>query len=139
MSINKVCIIDDDEIYTSVVRKIIFRSGLAADAIFFPNGQDAIDFFQANFTLPETLPDMILLDINMPVLDGWQFLDIFTEINPHDAKKIPIFIVSSSIDEKDYLKAKSYREVVDYIVKPVNIDSLKKIFDKVSGYNLASG
>ncbi|OOQ57758.1 response regulator [Mucilaginibacter pedocola] len=133
MSIRKVCIIDDDEIYTCIIKRMIAGSGLASSELFFPNGQEAIEFFKSNISgKPDALPDVILLDINMPVLDGWQFLDKFSLLDSPAQKDIPIFIVSSSIDEKDHRKAKSYPQVLDYVVKPVSLDSLKKLFDKVA-------
>ncbi|MEW7277195.1 hypothetical protein ABW636_01205 [Aquimarina sp. 2201CG1-2-11] len=68
----------------------------------------------------------------MPILDGWQFLDEFVKIPC--AKKIIIYVVSSSIDPEDVLRAKSYQGVSDYIVKPITIERLKEVlynFEKV--------
>ncbi|PLB17916.1 MAG: Two-component response regulator [Flavobacteriaceae bacterium FS1-H7996/R] len=67
----------------------------------------------------EALPDVILLDLNMPVMDGWEFLEEFISLKPKLEKKIPIYIVSSSNDPADIMKAKSISEVTDFIIKPV--------------------
>ena len=74
---------------------------------------------------PETLPEVILLDLSMPVMDGWQFLDEFTKVKIE--KKITIYIVSSSIDPMDYERAKSYNDIQNYIIKPVQTEDLKSI------------
>jgi CheY-like chemotaxis protein len=128
---NLACVIDDDDIYTFTVKRIIAHSQIAESTIFFPNGKVALDFFVEYMTVAEKLPDLILLDINMPVLDGWQFMVEFVKLIPHMAKKITIYIVSSSIDEEDHKKAKAIDAVSDFIVKPVTIDKLHHILETV--------
>ncbi|OOQ58259.1 response regulator [Mucilaginibacter pedocola] len=125
------CVVDDDEIYTFTVKRIIGRSEIANKTIFFHNGQAALDFFIANAHNAEALPDLILLDINMPVLDGWQFLAEYVKLVPEMGKKITVFIVSSSIDEEDYARARAIEIVSDFIVKPLTVDHLHEILKRV--------
>lgn len=128
--INKVkvaCVIDDDEIYTFTVERIFARAEIAEKTIFFPEGKSAIDFLQENARDEQVLPDLILLDINMPVLNGWQFLDEYNKLAPQLRKKIPIFIVSSSIADEDLARSKKYKTVTDYIVKPITVEQLQAI------------
>jgi len=126
------CVIDDDEIYTFTVKRIINNSRIAAKTLFFPNGKLALDFFKEYINQTDSLPDLILLDINMPVLDGWQFMDEFIKLNPLIRKKITVYIVSSSIDEQDFKRAKSYEEISDFIVKPITGELLKKMVADLS-------
>ncbi|RFZ85943.1 response regulator [Mucilaginibacter terrenus] len=121
------CVIDDDEIYTFTVKRIINRAEIANKTIFFHNGKAALDFFTDNASRVEELPDVILLDINMPVLDGWQFLDGFVKLIPKFGKKITVYIVSSSIDEEDYARARKISAVSDFIVKPLTVEHLHHI------------
>ncbi|MCO5949972.1 response regulator [Mucilaginibacter sp. RT5R15] len=86
-----------------------------------------MDRLKAIVTAGENLPEVILLDLNMPVMDGWEFLDEFTKVPP--AKKIIIYIVTSSIDPADVEKAKQYEAISQYIVKPVTVDNLKEILN----------
>jgi CheY-like chemotaxis protein len=65
----------------------------------------------------------------MPVLDGWQFMDEFVKIHPLIKKKVTIYIVSSSIDEADFAKARSYEHISDFIVKPINVAKLQKMVE----------
>jgi len=123
--IETACIIDDDEIYTYAVKKIIAITEIASKTIFFANGQMALDFFRDNLTHAENLPDLVLLDINMPVLDGWQFMDEFCKLLI--SKKISIYIVSSSIDEADFKRSCCYRQITDFIVKPITANKLREI------------
>ncbi len=77
------------------------------------------------------IPDVILLDINMPILDGWQFLDGIITIKV--IKKITIFIVTSSIDPRDKEKAKSYSNVKNFVVKPITQDKLNDLMAQMEG------
>ncbi|WDF54839.1 response regulator [Mucilaginibacter sp. KACC 22063] len=132
IKVNKLCVIDDDEIYTFTVKRLIKQTGAAEETLFFENGQMAIDHFVNYQHQPDMLPEVILLDLNMPVLDGWQFLDQFTQLVPAFDKSITVYIVSSSIDEADYIRAKAIREVSDFIVKPVNADTLRNLVGRLN-------
>lgn len=125
------CVIDDDEIYTFTVKRVIARSDIAEKTIYFHNGKAALDFLAENAHQPDILPDLILLDLNMPVLDGWQFLDHYGKLLPKLDKKISVFVVSSSIDEEDYTRAKKIEAVTDYIVKPLTVDHLSNILGQL--------
>lgn len=78
-----------------------------------------------------SLPSVILLDLNMPILDGWQFLDEFTKFKP--AKKITIYIVSSSIDQNDHQKAANYSGVSKFYVKPITKQHLTTMLEDLAG------
>ncbi|HVV05386.1 MAG TPA: response regulator, partial [Puia sp.] len=94
-------IIDDDQIYQLVMKRTIEQSGLVKDVLQFYDGEEAIDYFRKNQQSPEALPELILLDINMPYMDGWQFLDEFIKIPFKDNYKRIIYIVSSSSTTED--------------------------------------
>ncbi len=130
--VNLTCIIDDDPIFVFGIKKVMELINFSDSIMVFKNGQEALDNLKPIILSKEELPDIILLDLNMPVLDGWQFLDEFIKI-PCE-KKIIIYVVSSSIDPEDILRAKSYQGVSDYIVKPITIERLKEVlynFEKV--------
>ena len=91
----------------------------------FHNGKEALNHLNAIISNEAELPDVILLDLNMPVMDGWEFLEEFIKIESD--KPITIYIVSSSIDPGDINKAKSYDNVSNYIVKPITIEALKTV------------
>ncbi len=125
------CIIDDDEIYLFSVKKVLEMNKLSDKVLEFRNGQEAIDFFSTCYD-PENLPDVILLDINMPIMNGWEFIEAFKKLKPNFPKDILLYVVSSSVDRTDVDKAKSFSNVHDYLIKPMTASQLKNIYQKAS-------
>ena len=125
---NHVCIIDDDPIYIFTTRKIMEMGNFSSYIEVFKNGKEALEALKPRVEANENIPEVIFLDLNMPIMDGWQFLEEFMSPN---TQKIIIYIVSSSIDPADLNKAKQYSLVTNYIVKPITPDKLKGLFDKI--------
>lgn len=117
--VQNICLIDDDDIFHFITQKVIERTGIVKNIRVFYNGLEAIQFIESALTFKEELPDVILLDLSMPIMDGWEFLEEFIYLKPKLGKKIIIYIVTSSNDPADILKAKSISEVTDFIIKPV--------------------
>lgn len=128
------CVIDDDPIFVFGIKKVMQLIDFCEGILVFKNGQEALNNLKAIISAKEQLPDIILLDLNMPILDGWQFLEEFIKIPCN--KKILIYVVSSSVDPEDVLRAKSYESVSDYIVKPISVAKLKEVlydFENATG------
>lgn len=126
------CIIDDDKIYVNLVRKIIEIKKLSENLLIFKNGLEALDYFKVILSnlSEDKLPEIIFLDLNMPVMDGWEFLGEFVKIKNNFDKKISLYVVSSSIDPRDLERAKSFNLVTDYLIKPIELKKFEKIFEK---------
>jgi CheY-like chemotaxis protein len=122
-----ICVIDDDPIYQIITKKIINKTNSQKRIISFQNGAEAIEFLVGNIHKPEELPNIILLDIDMPVMDGWDFIISFKKISRMISKKIFIYIVSSSIAESDKQKAKIFEEIDGYFSKPLTLENFKEI------------
>lgn len=124
------CIIDDDGIYINLVKKIIETKKLCKNLLIFNDGKQSIDYFETllqNLSV-NNIPEIIFLDLNMPVMDGWEFLERFTKIKNRLGKKITLYVVSSSINPTDIDRAKSLEHVTDYLIKPIKIKELEDIF-----------
>ena len=122
-----VCIIDDDPIYVFGTKKIMETTQFSNNFSVYKNGKQAIEYLIPKMISGETLPDVILLDLNMPIMDGWQVLDELVKTSSH--QKMNIFIASSSVDNTDLERAKSYDIVNRYIVKPFSIAKIKMLMD----------
>lgn len=118
MKNQKVCIIDDDMICTLTTKKILAHSGYSDEIVSFVNGRDAFNFICENITDIEKLPDVIFLDIEMPFMNGFQFMAEYEKIKAAIGKEICIYMVSSSTAVEDIEKALSFSSVQDYFVKP---------------------
>lgn len=119
------CIIDDDPIYIFCTKRIMVLADFCESFLIFHNGKEALDRLTSIILAKENLPEIILLDLNMPVMDGWEFLEEFTQIP--SSKTITIYIITSSINPEDVERAKQYESISNYIVKPVTIETLKEI------------
>lgn len=128
------CIIDDDDLYISLVKKIIDLKNLSENLIVFKNGQEALDYFKDIMERldKDAFPEIILLDLSMPVMDGWSFLKEFTQIKSPKDFKTTLYIVSSSIDPFEIERAKSFSLVTDYLVKPIEMNQFEDIFTQIS-------
>lgn len=113
------CIIDDDDIFIYGFKKSMEIRGIFAEVLDFSNGQQAIDYL-TDPHYADNLPDVIFVDINMPVMDGWEFMQNFEEIKSRVGKKISVYAISSSVDINDINRAKNNPVIKDYILKPMN-------------------
>lgn len=124
------CIIDDDDMYVSLLTKVIDIRNLAKSLLVFKNGQEALDYFVKIYKDMEerAVPQVILLDLNMPVMDGWSFLEALGEYDFPALKNSTLYIVSSSINPIDLERSKEINLVKDFIVKPIGPNELVEVF-----------
>jgi CheY-like chemotaxis protein len=115
----KILIIEDDEITNFITKTNLEKFGYKNIAVAL-NGQEGLDYLKNN-----SCPDLILLDINMPVLDGWDFLEATTRLNL--GLEIPIVVITSSIRFEDRSNAELYSNVIDYMEKPINFEELNNL------------
>jgi len=112
--INTICIIDDDPITVFGIKKMLNAIGVAEEIKTYVNGKQAIDEITAMFENNEEIPEVIFLDINMPIMDGWQFLEKFIALPIK--KKIKINVVTSSIDPYDKQQWEIYNSKTHHVV-----------------------
>ncbi|WP_324023696.1 response regulator [Maribacter sp. BPC-D8] len=123
----QVCVIDDDEVFQYTILHTLQAHKSVSNIMPFTDGAEAMNFFNKNIDNDIILPDVIFLDVNMPVMDGYKFMDEYIKLIAKATKKITVYILSSSVDLVDFEKTKKIKEVSDYIVKPIRDNQLTKI------------
>ena len=121
----RIALIDDDPIINLINTKIITKS-TDHQVVTYTNAQLAVEQFGVWLNSePDLLPDVIFLDINMPVMDGWEFLEAFQNIPAASRDHCKVFMLTSSINNQDIEKSKSYKTVLDFISKPLTAEKLR--------------
>ncbi len=128
--VKTVYILDDDEIIIYLTNKIIRDAQFCDNSEIFMSGQDALDRLKLIIKNREELPDVMLIDINMPGMNGWEFLDEFEKL-PLE-KPIPLFVFTSSINLSDREKSFTYPSIKGFIQKPLTVIKLDKILRLIS-------
>ncbi|MCC5815171.1 MAG: response regulator [Leptospira sp.] len=124
----EVFVVEDDEICKLHFIRLLEKKLKIPSIISFSNGLEAVEHVN-NLLKDDAINNvsLIFLDLNMPVMDGWEFLDVITA----RSWNIPVCIVTSSIDPYDISKAKEYSNVIDYITKPATEDKIKDVLNKL--------
>lgn len=121
-------VIDDDPVNNFLSKVIIGK--VLPDAIIyeFTKPIEALNFIESGADVHDFIT--LFLDINMPIVDGWGFLERFKLLDADLIEKIDIYMLSSSLDERDEIRAKSYKSVQDYIQKPLTMEGVELIASK---------
>ena len=125
--VKRVCLIDDDHIFVYGAKRLMREFDFFEDLTVFSNGQDALYHFEAQSDSPDTLPSVIFLDLNMPVMNGWEFLEAFLNLPGITTHGIAIYIMSSSVDPRDLEKIQSHPYIKNYILKPLTTEDLENL------------
>jgi two-component system, chemotaxis family, chemotaxis protein CheY len=127
-----IALVDDDKIFQLTAFKTLKATAITDSILQFENGEEALQFLRNHTADPESLPDYIFLDINMPRTDGWMFLDDYENLKTKFSKAIQIYMVSSSIDTRDIERARKNVNVKDYIMKPVTREKFIELLKNVA-------
>jgi two-component system, chemotaxis family, chemotaxis protein CheY len=120
-------LIDDDPIYLTLARKIISSADERYQITEFMKADEAIDFLAENQKNPDFLPNFIFVDLSMPVMDGWSFLDQYEKLRGGMSKAIDLYIVTSSISLEDIDRSKNYDAVKDFYIKPIGVQKMREL------------
>lgn len=128
--LKNVMLVDDDEVTLMICKLRLKKYLFCHNVMTYENGSDAIQYFEEQLKLPaeiQVVPELILLDINMPIMNGWEFIEIFDEKYAGVFPLTKIKILSSSVDPKDEEKAKNNTKILGFITKPLTDDNLMEL------------
>ena len=134
--LDRILCVDDDPITLMLCKKVIIKSSFSNEIITAQNGEEALIYFNTirhTQTKSNEQPQLIFLDLNMPVMGGWEFLDHFSspEFSEFNTT-VKVVVLSSTIDPEDLEKTKQYPIVIDFLSKPITramLDYLKTKFE----------
>jgi len=125
--LQKLLCVDDDPITLMLYKMVISKAQFARDVDTAQNGEEAIAYFDGLIRSGAEYPKLIFLDLNMPVMGGWEFLDLFSTPRYAAFSSVKVIVLSSTIDPQDIEKSKSYKQVIDFRSKPISKEMLAEL------------
>lgn len=119
------CLVEDDPIHQFITNQHLEKSGFFDQILIFENGKKAYDHLKELDEEGSAFPDLILLDLNMPIWSGWDFLDALKTLSFEGT--MTIYILTSSANEEDYLRAKEYGLDNRYLIKPITKENVQTV------------
>lgn len=127
--LHKLLCVDDDPITLMLYKMVIAKAEFASSVDTAQNGEEAIAYFDGLLESGGEFPKLIFLDLNMPVMGGWEFLDLFSSQKYSAFHTSKVIVLSSTIDPQDIEKSKSYPQVIDFRSKPISKEMLSELHD----------
>ena len=119
-------VIDDDPLNNTICRLTIKKALGPVDVVTFTDPAHGLQYIDTEYSNPsdEESSTVLFLDINMPVMNGWEFLEKYETLNQSVKKNIKVYILSSSVDDRDIEKAHSNKNIVIYLAKPITKETI---------------
>ncbi len=127
---NCVLLIDDDNATNFLNSWIIRKLNFSNNIVIKKDGKQALDFLNTSVNGQFPKPQLILLDINMPVMNGWEFMDNYKNLSDQQRAKIVLVLLTTSRNSKDIAKSKEYPDITGYENKPLSIKKMENIIKK---------
>lgn len=128
--LNCILLIDDDEATNFVHRMVIKKAGCAEEVVAVPSGQAALEYLtsEKNGQMPK--PDLIFLDINMPAMNGWEFLKEYEKLEEAQKGQVVVVMLTTSLNPDDRRNAESIEAISSFENKPLTFEILQTIVDQ---------
>ncbi len=129
MKLNSILVIDDSKYDLFIATEMLSDYCDVKEVVCVDSAQKGIEYLQSKENMPEELPEYIFLDIKMPLMDGFDFLNLYNQLSDTIKKHCKIYMLSSSLDPTDIAKAKNNNNVIDFIEKPLSEEHIGKLFN----------
>lgn len=117
--LNNLLLIDDDDVTHFICENVIKNEHLTKNLTMLHNGQEGVNYFRNLLnSKSEEAPELILLDLNMPVMNGWDFLEVFSKEFEDKFPETKVCILTSSLDPLDFTQSQVYHNVIGFLNKP---------------------
>lgn len=126
-----ILLVDDDPINNRIVEQMVKRFGDGVNFAAVTDGLKGLDYLSESLSRKLPYPDLVFLDLQMPFLNGWEFLDVFERINYQ--RQLAVYILSSSTDAADLAKAKEYKCLKGFLHKPLSATKITEVLNALSG------
>ncbi|MET0944876.1 MAG: response regulator [Flavobacterium sp.] len=123
----RVMLIDDNIVELFIASRMITKNNFGKQVLEYSSAQEALKYLQENQESSDNLPQIIFVDIYMPLMSGFEFLEEYNKLTPSSKKNCKVFIISSTIDDTDIIRARNYQNVVAFQVKPITYEFLNRI------------
>ncbi|RNI25962.1 response regulator [Rufibacter latericius] len=128
--LNLILLVDDDETTNYLNKRLLTRMEIAENIEVVTNGEEALNFLKEAIAAGQPLPDLMFLDIKMPVMDGFEFLDQYHQLPETAQKCILVMMLTSSASFYDLEKLKKYNAVEQHISKPLEEAHVREILNQ---------
>ncbi len=128
--LNSVLLIDDDEPTNFIAKMIVTKADLNENTQAIQSGVKALKYLQDENLSNYDIPDLIFLDINMPTMNGWEFLEEYKKLDIHKKKKIVLYMLTTSMNDDDQIRSEKIEHVDGFLIKPLTLKTYTEIVNK---------
>ncbi|MBQ19363.1 MAG: hypothetical protein CMD31_01280 [Flavobacteriales bacterium] len=129
MKFNSILVIDDSKYDLFIATEILNDYCDVKEVVCVDSGQKGLAYLQSKENKISELPEIIFLDIKMPLMDGFDFLNLYNQLSDKIKNYCKIYMLSSSLDPTDIVRAKNNKDVIDFIEKPLSEEQIGKLFN----------
>lgn len=122
--------IDDDTVFQFTAKILLKKKFHIDNVLLFNNGQEAFDYFETHKDQKNKMPSVIFVDINMPLMNGWEFIEKITPYSNNELENVDVYMISSSIDNRDVEKSKEFKLIKEFVSKPLTINVFENLLSK---------